>query len=73
MKETMTCPLCGLENPPSAEHCDCGRRLVAGEASRANPNKLFTAGHLLQAWGIGAALVLTEGAFSWYLPVPALW
>lgn len=26
----MTCPACGLENPPSALYCDCGREFVSG-------------------------------------------
>ncbi len=26
----MTCPACGIENPPSAQYCDCGHEFVPG-------------------------------------------
>jgi hypothetical protein len=26
----VTCPACGIENPPSAQYCDCGYEFVAG-------------------------------------------
>lgn len=30
----IVCPACGLKNPDSAPHCDCGRALAAGAVDR---------------------------------------
>jgi len=35
--------------------------------------RTFTVKHVFEAWGIGAAFVMTEGVFSMFLPLPALW
>src|ERR1035438_571574 len=68
----MTCPACGLENIPSARCCDCGQSLV-GIVSIKRFARTFTVKHVFEAWGIGAAFVMTEGVFSMFLPLPALW
>ena len=34
--DIMTCPSCGLENPPSAQYCDCGHEFVPGSKPKAS-------------------------------------
>ena|SRR5215472_1438962 len=69
----MTCPACGLENVPSAQYCDCGYWLGNLPSKPIRRIRLFTIGHILQAWMVGAALVMAEGILSWFLPIPPLW
>ena len=37
----MICPVCGLENPPSAMRCDCGHRFESGEHVFPEPANKF--------------------------------
>src|ERR1017187_3859527 len=58
----MTCPACRLENIPSARCCDCGQSLVE-IVSIKRFARTFTVKHVFEAWGIGAAFVMTERGF----------
>jgi hypothetical protein len=51
----MQCPKCGLENPPSAETCDCGYSLGSGIQDCPAPKR---AGRLSWRRGLAAATVL---------------
>jgi hypothetical protein len=71
----MKCPSCGLENPPSAQYCDCGHEFIPGTkpadwtpAQVSEWPGLFTLKHVGQCWGIGVAAVLAFGALSSGLP-----
>src|SRR6266700_8077649 len=68
----MTCPVSGLENIPSVHYCDCGHPLMDTAPAQSLP-RTFTVEHILKAWGIGTAFVMTQGFLSNFLPLPALW
>ena len=71
----MTCPSCGLENPPSAQYCDCGYEFVPGgkpkdwtPAQQFERPALFTLKHLVRSWAIGVVTVLGIVALSSVVP-----
>src|SRR6476661_1219966 len=60
----MTCPSCGLENPPSAQVCDCGYAFVPGSikpitnASQPATKKPLTTGQKGCVGCLGLVVVL---------------
>jgi hypothetical protein len=71
----MKCPSCGLENPPSAQYCDCGHEFVPGSkptdwtpAQVSEWPGLFTLKHVAQCSGVGVVAVLTFWALSSVVP-----
>lgn len=68
----MTCPACGLINPPGAERCDCGYAFTAAGASASSRPTANTApatslqpGHVLLAIAVFGVLVAFT---SWIAP-----
>src|SRR5436190_12707428 len=63
----MRCPSCKLENPTSAEYCDCGYEFVPGSKPKEwkrvyhltpiIPPGLITVRLVLLSWGIGALAI----------------
>src|SRR5260221_8183694 len=71
----MTCTLCGLENPPSAQYCDCGHEFVPGSkptdwtpAQVSNGSGLFSVKRILQCWAVGVVAVFVFGALGLVAP-----
>ena len=66
------CPLCGLENPPSALRCDCGFQFATGTGSasialpqpRATATQIRITNLLLAAVFVVLVAIALRGAFS---------